>query len=163
MEAAADSPAPSENAPMHVPLNATDAPTYTSLSLVEDGGTTVLRALSSSAAAAPPAAMSTAVADVPSPLTMMPTAMPTTLFVELNLIYYYYLFIYHYVDCDVAMLRCCHCQSIRATATALPPSRCTPPPRFALPPPPTRPRHAAADVALSCCHHCHSLCAVLLW
>jgi hypothetical protein len=38
-EAAADSLAPSANAPTHTPSNATDAPTYASLSLVEDGGT----------------------------------------------------------------------------------------------------------------------------
>ena len=44
--------APSANAPMHAPSNITDAPTYASLSLVEDGGTTVLTA-SSSATAAP--------------------------------------------------------------------------------------------------------------
>ena len=30
--------APSANAPTHAPSNATDAPTYTSLSLVEDRG-----------------------------------------------------------------------------------------------------------------------------
>ena len=64
------------------------------------------------------------------------TMTPTTSFVELYLIYYYYLFIYHYIDCDVALLRCRYRQSIRAAATALPPSRCAPPPRFALPPPP---------------------------
>jgi hypothetical protein len=39
-EAAADSPAPSANGPTHAPSNATDSPTYASLSLVEDGGTT---------------------------------------------------------------------------------------------------------------------------
>jgi hypothetical protein len=92
----------------------------------------------------------------------MPTATPTTLFVELNLIYYYYLFFYRYVDCDVALSRCRHRRSIHAAATALPLSRCAPPPRFALPPPPCR-CHAAtdvswrtaatADVALSRCHH----------
>ena len=36
------------------------------------------------------------------------TMTPTTSFVELYLIYYYYLFIYHYVDCDVALSRCRH-------------------------------------------------------
>ncbi len=85
--------APSGNALTHAPSKATDAPTYASLSLVEDGGTTVLTALSSSAATASPAAMSTAIADAPLPPTTMPTATPMTLFVELNLIYYYYLFI----------------------------------------------------------------------
>ena len=80
---------------------------------------------------ASPAAMSTAVADAPPPPTTTPTAMPTTSLVELNLIYYYYLFIYHYVDCDVALLRCRHRRSIHAAATALPPPRCAPPPRFA--------------------------------
>ncbi len=37
-EAAADFPAPSVNAPMHTPLNATDALTYASSSLVKVGG-----------------------------------------------------------------------------------------------------------------------------
>jgi hypothetical protein len=47
---------------------------------------------------AAPVATPTAVADAP-PLPMTtPMATPTTLFVKLNLIYYYYLFIYHYVD-----------------------------------------------------------------
>jgi hypothetical protein len=78
----------------------------------------------------------TAVADAPPQPTMMLTATPATSFVELNLIYYYYLFIYHYVDCDIALSRCCHRRSIRAAAIALPPLRCAPPPRFALPPPP---------------------------
>ena len=104
-------------------------------------------AISDRAATASPAAMSTAVADVPSPPTMTPTATPTTSFSELNLIYYYYLFIYDYVNCDVALSRCRHRRSIQAAATALPLSRCAPPPRFALPP---LPRHcqASADVAL---------------
>jgi len=66
---------------------------YASLSLVEDGGTTALMASSLS-----PMATSTAVADAPPLRTTMPMATPTTLFVKLNLIYYYYLFIYHYVD-----------------------------------------------------------------
>jgi hypothetical protein len=65
---------------------------------------------------------------------------------------------------DVALSRCRHRRSIRAAATALPPSRCAlpprfalpPPPRFALPPPPCR-RQAAADVALSRCRHRRSL------
>jgi hypothetical protein len=96
--------------------------------------------------------------DAPPPPMTTPMATPTTPLVELNLIYYYYLFIYHYVDCDVALSRCRHRRSIRAVATALPPSRCAPPPRFALPPPPlTLPpppccRHAAADLALARCH-----------
>jgi len=47
---------------------------------------------------AAPMATSTVVADAPPLLTTTPMATPTTLFVELNLIYYYYLFIYHYVD-----------------------------------------------------------------
>jgi hypothetical protein len=58
---------------------------------------------------------------------------------------------------DVVLLRCRHRRSLRAAATALPPSRCAPPPRFALPPPPlTLPSHrrqAAANVALSRCRH----------
>ncbi len=37
---------------------------------------------------------------------------------------------------DVALLRCRHRRSLRAAATALPPSRCAPPLRFVLPPPP---------------------------
>ena len=89
--------APSANGPMQVPSNATDSPTYASSSLVEDGGMTASTASSSSTTAAP-VATSTAVADAP-PLPMTtPMATPTTLFVKLNLIYYYYLFIYHYVD-----------------------------------------------------------------
>ena len=40
----------------------------------------------------------TAVANAPPLPTTTPMATPTTLFVKLNLIYYYYLFIYHYVD-----------------------------------------------------------------
>ena len=35
---------------------------------------------------------------------------------------------------DVALLRCRHRRSLRAAATALPTSRCAPPPRFVLPP-----------------------------
>jgi hypothetical protein len=97
--------------------------------------------------------MSTAVANASPPPTMMPTVTPTTSFVELNLIYYYYLFIYHYVDCDVALSRCRHRQSIRTAATALPPLRCAPPLRFALQPPPPRRRQATANVALSRCSH----------
>jgi len=42
--------------------------------------------------------VATAVADAPPLPRMTPMATPTTLFVKLNLIYYYYLFIYHYVD-----------------------------------------------------------------
>jgi hypothetical protein len=87
--------APSANAPTHTPSNATNAPTYASSSLVKDGGTTALTASSLSAATASPAAMSTPVADAPPPPTTAPTATPMTSFVELNLIYYYYLFIYH--------------------------------------------------------------------
>jgi hypothetical protein len=34
---------------------------------------------------------------------------------------------------DIALSRCRHRRSIRAAATALPPSRCALPPRFALP------------------------------
>ena len=37
---------------------------------------------------------------------------------------------------DVALSRCRHRRSLRTAATALPPSRCAPPLRFALPPPP---------------------------
>ncbi len=40
---------------------------------------------------------------------------------------------------NVGLPRCRHCRSLRAAATALPPSRCAPPPRFALPPPPLTP------------------------
>jgi hypothetical protein len=62
------------------------------------------------------------------------------------------------------MSRCRHCRSHRrshrrsdrrshrAAATALPPSRCAPPPRFALPLPQRR-RQAAANVALSRYRH----------
>jgi hypothetical protein len=57
--------APSTNAPTHTPLNATDALTYMSSSLVEDRGTTALTASSLSAATASPAAMSTGVAALP--------------------------------------------------------------------------------------------------
>jgi hypothetical protein len=60
---------------------------------------------------------------------------------------------------DVALSRCPHHRSLRAAATALPPLRCAPPPRFALLPllltlPPLRHRRqAAANVALlRCCH-----------
>ncbi len=69
---------------------------------------------------------------------------------------------------NVVLLRCCHCRSICAAATALPPLRCALPPRFtllpppltlpccrrrrdvALPPPPKHPRccHRTATVAL---------------
>ncbi len=45
-----------------------------------------------------PVATSTAVANAPLLPTTTPMATPTTLFVKLNFIYYYYLFIYHYVD-----------------------------------------------------------------
>ncbi len=95
-EAAADSPAPFTNAWTHAPLNATDAPTYASLSLVEDKGTTAPTAslLLVGAATAAPVAMSTAVADAPTPPTptpppmILPTLMatPMTSFVKLNLI-----------------------------------------------------------------------------
>ena len=76
-EAAVDSPALSANAPMHAPSNNTDAPAYTSLSLVEDGGTTVPTASLSSAATVALGATSTAVADAPPPLPTTPTAMAT--------------------------------------------------------------------------------------
>jgi hypothetical protein len=79
------------------------------------------------------------VADAPPPPLTTPTATPKTLFVEVNLIYYYDLFIYHYVDCDNALPRCRHRRSIRAAAFALPPLHCALPPRFAL--------AAAADAA----------------
>ncbi len=93
-----DSPAPSKNAPTHVPLNTTDTPTYASSSLVEDGGTTAPTALSSSAALTAPVETSTAVADaLLPPATTPPTTTPpmlmatptptlTTSFVKLNLI-----------------------------------------------------------------------------
>jgi hypothetical protein len=103
--------------------------------------------------------MSTAVTDAPLPPPPTPTATPMTSFSELNLIYYYYLFIYYYVDCDVVLSGCRHHLSLCAAATALPPSRCAPPPHFALlplpltlPPPPCR-RHATTCIALAhCCH-----------
>jgi len=50
------------------------------------------------ATTAAPVVTSTAVADAPPLPTTTPMATPTTLFVKPNLIYYYYLFIYHYVD-----------------------------------------------------------------
>ena len=91
LEAEADSPAPFANAPTHTPSNATDWPTYASLSLVEDGGTTAPTALSSLAATALSVETSTAVTNAPLPPTMMlpmltPTATATTSFVKLNLI-----------------------------------------------------------------------------
>jgi hypothetical protein len=64
---------------------------------------------------------------------------------------------------NVALSCCRHRRSLHAAATALPPSRCAPPPRFALPPPPLplplppRRRQAAADAALSRCGHRRSL------
>ena len=96
--AAADSPAPSANAPTHTPLNATDALTYASSSFVEDGGRTALTASLLAAATTVPVETSTAVANAPPLLTMTPLtttlptptatamAMETTLFVKLNLI-----------------------------------------------------------------------------
>ncbi len=74
-----DSPTPSANALMHTPSNATDAPTYASSSLVEDGGTTAPTASSSAAATAAPVETSTAVANAPLPPTMTPprTTPPT--------------------------------------------------------------------------------------
>ena len=84
MEAAADLPAPSVNAPTRAPSNATNVPTYASLSLIDDRGTTAATALLSAAAAmAAPVATSTAVADAPPPPTTTPMAMPTTSFVKL--------------------------------------------------------------------------------
>ena len=64
--------------PTHAPLNATDTPTCAPLSLVEDGGTTVLIALSLATAA--PVAMSTVAAAAQT----KPKAMLTIPFVELN-------------------------------------------------------------------------------
>jgi hypothetical protein len=65
----------------------------------------------------------------------------------------------HQAATDVTLSRCRHHRSIRAAATALPPSRCAPPPRFALLPPPLtlppRRRQASADVALARCRHHH--------
>jgi hypothetical protein len=56
---------------------------------------------------------------------------------------------------NVALSCCRHRRSLRAVATALLPSRCAPPPRFALlpqpltlPPPPCR-HHTATNVALA--------------
>jgi hypothetical protein len=60
---------------------------------------------------------------------------------------------------DVTMSRCPHRRSHRAVATALPPLRCAPPPRFVLLPPPLtltppqRHRQAATNIALSRCRH----------
>ncbi len=48
---------------------------------------------------------------------------------------------------DVTLSRCRHHHSLHAAATALPPSRCVPPSRFALPPPPPRPRQANHGVS----------------
>ncbi len=87
LEAAADLPAPSVNAPTHALSNATNAPTYASLSLVKDGGTTAPTASSLLAATAVPVAMSTAVADAPPLPTTPPTATPTASFVKLKLIF----------------------------------------------------------------------------
>ncbi len=50
------------------------------------------------ATTAAPVVTFTAVPDAPPLPTTTSMATPTTLFVKLNLIYYYYLFIYHYVD-----------------------------------------------------------------
>ena len=88
------------NALTHTPSNATDAPMYASLSLVEDGGTTAPAALSLLAVTAAPVETSTAVANAllppmmtlptmtpPTPtLTPTLTATATTSFVKLNLI-----------------------------------------------------------------------------
>ncbi len=96
MEAVADSPALSVNALTQAPSNATDAATYAFLSLVEDGGTTALTALSSLAATAAPVETSNVVANSPPPLVMTPptmtpptgmataTATPTISFVKPN-------------------------------------------------------------------------------
>jgi hypothetical protein len=96
------------------------------------------------------------------------TMTPRTSFVGLYLIYYYYLFIYHYIDCDVTLSRCRHRRSIHAAATILPPSRCAPPPHFALQPPPLtlpplpRCRQAATNVAMArCCHQQRRAVALL--
>jgi hypothetical protein len=82
-EAAADSPAPSANAPTHTTSNATNAPMYASLSLVKDGGTTAPTASLPLTAMAAPVETSTVVANAPPPPTMkpqmmtLPTPMPT--------------------------------------------------------------------------------------
>jgi hypothetical protein len=69
---------------------------------------------------------------------------------------------------NVALSRCRHRRSLRAAATALPSSRCAPPPRFVLPPPPlTLPlpllprcrRHAA--MLLQPPHYCRRPAAAL--
>jgi hypothetical protein len=55
---------------------------------------------------------------------------------------------------DVALSRCRHCRSLRAAATALPPSRCAPPPRFTTLPLTSRWRAAAnANIALLRCRY----------
>ena len=70
-------PAPSANAPMHAPSNATGTLMYVPLSLVEDEGT---MASSSSAAVTAPMAISTAAAAGPTTL----KAALTALVVKLN-------------------------------------------------------------------------------
>ena len=66
---------------------------------------------------------------------------------------------------NVVLSRCRHRRSLCTAATALPSSRCAPPPRFALPPlplpPPPRRRQAAANVALSRCR-CRAAAAALI-
>ena len=91
---------------------------------------------------------------------------------------------HHQAAADVAPLRCHHCRSRRTVTTVLPPLRCAPPPRchhrcqaataillsrchhsrshaavalcatakLLLP---LRRRQAVANIALSCCRHCH--------
>ena len=77
-------------------------------------------------------------------LITVPTAIPKTSFVELNLIYFYYLFIYHYVDCEYALLRCRRHHQPRAVAL--------PPPLLMLPLPP-RCRQSATNITLSRCRY----------
>jgi hypothetical protein len=70
-----------------------------------------------------------------------------------------YIALSHCRAANVTMLRCRHRRSHRAAAIALPPLRCAPQPRFALPPspltlpPPQRRRQAATNIPLSCCRH----------
>ena len=68
-------PKPSTNALTHMPLNATDAPMYTPLSLVEDGGTMEPKVSLSLLAMAAPVAMSKAADAVPTILMAMLTTL----------------------------------------------------------------------------------------
>ncbi len=73
----------------------------------------------------------------------------------------------HNISCRCRTVALCHRRSIRAAATALPPLRCAPPPRFVLLPPPLMlplppyRRQASTDVAMARCRH-RQRCAVAL-